>query len=417
MSFLPLMVRLRERLARIWREDAGTIAIKFALAFPALALIAVGAIDLSEVHASKTRLQDIADNAALAGAAQLRLATNMSVAVERASAYVDGHLKDWPQAPQVTQSIQVVTIDGQNALEVVLDAHRDSFFGSMLPPGGWNFSAEARAVTLARSPLCVLVTGDEGERVLNVRDSGRINAPACMVHSNRDIIVDGGSVSAADVQAVTDARGTISPLPGVDAASVPDPFADAEFTPSHVCSGATLPAMLQTGVLRLSPGVHCGGVTITGNAELLLEPGEHWFSGGIIDIRGMGRLTGQDVALMFAPDARFEFRGQATVDLEGRRTGPYAGFVVVSAPSNTQHFLISADNVRRLLGVIYIPRAQLVVEGRRNVAEDSAWTVIVARQLRLNGSPSLIINADYGYSAVPVPEGVGPSGGSTQLVE
>ncbi len=417
MSFHPFMVRLCERLSRLCREDAGTIAIKFALAFPALALIAVGAIDLSEVHASKTRLQDIADNAALAGAAQLRLATNISAAVERASAYVDGHLQDWSQAPQVTQRIQVVTIDGQNALEVVLEAHRDSFFGSMLPPGGWNFSAEARAVTLARSPLCVLVTGDDGERVLNVRDSGRINAPACMVHSNRDIIVDGGSVSAADVQAVTDARGTISPLPGVDAASVPDPFADAEFSPSHVCSGATLPAMLQTGVLRLSPGVHCGGVTITGDAELLLEPGEHWFSGGIIDIRGRGRLTGQDVALMFAPDARFEFRGQATVDLEGRRTGPYAGFVVVSAPSNTQDFLISADNVRRLLGVIYIPRAQLVVEGRRNVAEDSAWTVIVARQLRLNGSPSLIINADYGYSTVPVPEGVGPSGGSTQLVE
>ena len=251
-----------------------------------------------------------------------------------------------------------------------------------------------------------------------MRDSGRINAPGCMVHSNRDIIVDGGSISAADVQAVTNARGTIIPVPGVDAASVPDPFADADLTPPHGCSGATLPGMVQSGVVRLSPGVHCGGIAmVVGNAELLLEPGEHWFSGGIIDIRGMGRLTGQDVALMFAPDARFEFRGQATVDLEGRRTGPYAGFVVVSAPSNTQDFLISADNVRRLLGVIYIPRAQLVVEGQRNVAEDSAWTVIVARQLRLNGSPSLIINANYSYSDVPVPEGVGPSGGSTQLVE
>jgi hypothetical protein len=417
MNLHPFMVRLRKRVVLIWRADAGSIAIKFALAFPALALIAVGAIDLSEVHASKTRLQDIADNAALAGAAQLRLATNMSAAVERASAYVDGHLHDWPQSPQVTQRIQVVTIDGQNALEVVLDAHRDSFFGSMLPPGGWNFSAEARAVTLARAPLCVLVTGDHGERVLNVRDSGRINAPGCMVHSNRDVIVDGGSISAADVQAVTNARGTIIPAPGVDAAPVPDPFVDADLTPPHACSGTTLPGMVQAGVVRLSPGVHCGDIAILGNAELVLEPGEHWFSGGIIDIRGMGRLTGRDVALMFAPDARFEFRGQATVDLEGRRTGPYAGFVVVSAPSNTQHFLISADNVRRLLGVIYIPRARLVVEGQRNIAQDSAWTVIVARQLRLNGSPSLIINANYGYSDVPVPEGVGPSGGSTQLVE
>ncbi|MEH6664451.1 MAG: TadE/TadG family type IV pilus assembly protein [Brevundimonas sp.] len=417
MSLHPFTARVRRRLARVCRENGGTIAIKFAMAFPVLALVSVGAIDLSEVHASRTRLQDIADNAALAGASQLRLATNISAAVERAAAHVEGHLQEWPQAPQVTPRIQVITIDGQNALEVVLDAHRDSFFGSMLPPGGWNFSAEARAVTLARAPLCVLVTGDHGERLLNVQDSGRINAPGCMVHSNRDIIVDGGSVSAADVQAVTDARGTITPAPGLDAASVSDPFDDADFTPPHACSGATLPPMVQSGVVHLAPGVHCGDIAIVGDAELVLEPGEHWFSGGVVDIRGQGRLTGEDVALMFDPNARFEFRGQATVDLEGRRTGPYAGFVVVSAPANDEDFLISADNVRTLLGVIYIPNARLVVEGRKNVAEDSAWTVIVARRLRLNGSPSLIINAGYGFSTVPVPEGVGPSGGSTQLVE
>ncbi|MFN4295498.1 MAG: TadE/TadG family type IV pilus assembly protein [Brevundimonas sp.] len=417
MTDRPVLNGLRQGLALIWRSEAGTIAIKFALAFPVLAVVAVGAIDLSEVQSSKTRLQDIADNAALAGAAQLRLATNLSAAVERASAYVDGHLQDWTHAPEVTQRVQVITIDGQNALEVVLDAHRDSFFGSMLPPGGWHFSAEARAVTLARAPLCVLITGDRGERVMNVRDYGRISAPACMIHSNRDIIVDGGSVSAAEVQAVTDARGTITPLPGVDAASVPDPFADSDFTPPHACSGAALPGMVQSGVLRLSPGVHCGDIAIVGDAVLVLEPGEHWFSGGVVDIRGQGRLIGNDVALMFAPNARFEFRGQATVDLEGRRTGPYAGFAVVSAPANIEEFLISADNVRRLLGVIYIPNAQLVVEGRRTVAQDSAWTVIVARQLRLNGSPSLIINAGYGFGNVPVPEGVGPSGGSTQLIE
>lgn len=417
MSSLSWMKRLRARTRPLVQDDGGTIAIKFALAFPALALVAVGAIDLSEVHASKVRLQDIADNAALAGAAQLRLATNLSAAVERASAFVDGHLSDWPQSPAVTRRIEVITIDGQYAVEVVLDGHRQSFFGSMLPPGGWNFTAESRAVTLARAPLCVLVTGDGGARVLNVRDFGRINAPNCMVHSNRDVIVDGGSISAADVQAVTDARGTITPVPGVDAAPVADPFADADFTMPHACSGATLPSEVQSGSLRLSPGVHCGGVVVAGSAELILEPGEHWFSGGLVDIRGNARLSGQDTVMLFAPDARFQFLGQATVDLEGRRSGPYAGFVVISAHADSQDFVISADNVRRLLGVIYTPRARLVVEGRRNVAQDSAWTVIVARQLQLTGSPSLIINANYGYSNVPVPEGVGPSGGSTRLLD
>jgi hypothetical protein len=50
-----------------------------------------------------------------------------------------------------------------------------------------------------------------------------------------------------------------------------------------------------------------------------------------------------------------------------------------------------------------------VVSGQGNeVADESAWTVILAKSLQLTGSARLVVNAEYGASPVPVPKGVGP---------
>ena len=105
------------------------------------------------------------------------------------------------------------------------------------------------------------------------------------------------------------------------------------------------------------------------------------------------------------------------VNLTGRKRGQYAGIVMGSTRVNTQDFIISADHVRTLLGVIYVPAARLIVEGYQPVAQDSAWTVIVARSMLMKGSPSLIINANYQGASVPVPEGVGPRANRSRLVE
>jgi hypothetical protein len=49
------------------------------------------------------------------------------------------------------------------------------------------------------------------------------------------------------------------------------------------------------------------------------------------------------------------------------------------------------------------------------VADQSAYTVIVARQLQLSASPNLVMNAMYTSTDVPVPEGVGPNGSAIAL--
>src|SRR5690606_9970859 len=193
-------------------------------------MMGAGAFDLTQVQASRIRLQDIADSAALAAANDLSLATDGSNATERARAHVDTHLSEWgDQAPKVEAVYEVLDIEGQRAIKVRLNGHRPSFFASLLPPGGWHFGAQSTATTMGRVPLCVLVSGDKGNQLLYVKDTSRLNAPACLVHSNRDIDVEGAaSVSAASTQAVTSARGFITPTANTGAASISDPFVNLD---------------------------------------------------------------------------------------------------------------------------------------------------------------------------------------------
>lgn len=396
-------------------DDKGVIALKFALAAPAVILLGVGAIDLSNVQSSKSRLQDVADAAALAGAWELGLAIDDGAAIARAEDFVKGQVSEWAEAPTIVSDITVEETRAQRIIRVKLNGHRPSFFGSMLPPGGWRFNAEAGATTVGLVPLCVLVSGDAGSKVLNVKDRARLSAPACLVHSNRDIAVEGGSLSASMTQAVTSASGMINPTPGTGAAAIDDPFAQMVLVPPTNCGGSAK-IDKKSGIIRIPPGVHCGGIKVSGSAQLILEPGEHWFKTGALDVTENATLRGNDVVLFFDKASKFQFQDQALVTLEGRRTGAYAGIVMAATRNNTEDFVISSDNVDSLLGVIYVPNAVLIVDGSQDVARDSAWTVIVAESVQLKGSPSLIINANYTGSAVPVPQGVGPRAGGSSLV-
>ena len=55
-------------------------------------------------------------------------------------------------------------------------------------------------------------------------------------------------------------------------------------------------------------------------------------------------------------------------------------------------------------------------EGNK-VADQSPWTVIVAKSIKMTGSPNLVLNSRYDDSGVPVPGGVGPNNGMVSLTE
>lgn len=407
---------------RLKRDDRGAIALKFALIAPAAITLGVGAIDLLSVHTAQSRLQALADASALAGAPSLGLARDGTVAKARASDFIAFERSQWAGAPAFTSELSVVDVEGQRGLKVELFARRPSFFGNLLPPGGWRFRAEAIASTLNQVPLCVLATGISEARTIQVKDRGRVNAPACMVHSNRDVSVDGqGLILAAMTQAVGKARGAITPNPGTGAPAIEDPLVtlDLDQTKKGYCSGKDVEkgkVKVTEGIHYVSAGEHCGGIDASGTARIILQSGDHFMLGGHLTIKDSARLEGRDVAIFFDRKSKFDFRDQAIISLDGRKSGPYAGLVMGGTRDNVEDFVISADHVENLLGVIYVPSARLIVEGKANVARDSAWTVIVAEGIQLRGSPQLFMNANYAASDVPVPSGVGPRTGGAKLV-
>jgi hypothetical protein len=409
--------RVQEMMQGLLRETRGSIALNFALAVPAVAMLSVGAIDLLAVMSAKTRLQDIADAAALAAAPTLGLAADEATALGRAEAFVEAQLSQWAGAPTVEAEYEVIEQDDQRAIQVKLEGHRISFFANMLPPGGWRFEALATAVSVGKTPLCVLGTGTTG-LMIDVLGSSRIMAPDCGIHSNAQIKVEGtAQIEGRKIQSrLTAIGGGMTPTPGQGAAAIVDPFVSMTFPSLDGCPftgyGQSNPMKFEDGgTYYFEPGIHCRPIQIGYNTRVILRPGDHFFRKNLV-LQGRARLEGEDVFLFFDHGSDPNFSGQFTqVNLVGRKSGPYAGMVMATVGGGQPNIILPGEKVERLLGVVYVRNGFLQVSGNGVAAEESAWTVIVAKQVLSNGTARIRINADYDGSDVPVPNGVGPNAG------
>lgn len=395
------------------RNRKGALAINFALIFVPLSVLACGAIDMASVLNDRQRMQRVADSTALDAAAQLVLSDTSGVA-SRADAFAKSQLQSISDRVSLTSSA-VISEDGRS-VTVAIDGHRGSFFANMLPPGGWHLTAKATAASMGSTPLCILDTGaGKGPADSMIMDDGSlITAPGCLVHSDSDIRVMKSARLKADVtQAVGAATGAIDPAALTGAVAIADPFASMPIDiPRRVLICNPLDLLYDLGVTILTKGVHCGNITVAKNAVVQLQPGDHYFAKGKLTLQEGATLKGSDVALIFDKDSHLDFKDSASIELEGRKTGTFAGFVIATTRANKGEFHISSNNARKLLGTIYVPSATLAIEGTgASVADQSAWTVVVADAIHLKGSPNLVINSNYAGASVPVPAGVGRNRG------
>lgn len=415
------MIGISMWVRKLFHDRRGSIAVKFALAVPVIALLSAGSIDLMAVSASKSRLQSIADNAALAGARSLTLAADDILAEQRAESFVEGEMSQWSGAPTYAATYDVTDAKDGRRLTVTLNGHRPSFFSSLLPPGGWHFSADATASPVGQTPLCAIGTGNGANQyAISTIHSSRLTAPECMVHSNSNILAtDAISIRASAVQTVRGVTGSgISPAAGQGAVPIEDPFASMVFPSLNACKtqnpnpGQGNPIVYEDNKTHyLAPGLHCFPIQVKNVTTLILQPGVHLFYKDF-SLIGTARLRGEDVFLFFDHGSDPRFTGPwISIDLIGRKSGTYAGMVMATIAGNSPDISIPGGKVKRLLGVVYARRGFLRVDGNGAAAEDSDWTVVVANEIRLQGDAALKINADYENSDVPVPAGVGPNGG------
>ncbi len=392
----------------------------FALSMMILAVLVCGGIEMADLVSERNKLRGVADSTALWGAASLSM-TGEDGLEERAKAFAEGQLAKTALRMSTTVETEIVPMgadpnDEPPGLKVVIRGRRDSFFGGLFPPGGFKVGVSSTAQSVTKVPLCILAHGDS--QAVRVKETSNVLAPGCLVHSNEDIRVDAGAkVEAGLAQAVSSVSGPIDPDGNAGAKSISDPFKDLDI-PAKSCNGLPEPTLLQSvGVLTLSPGTHCADIDVFKYATLRLAAGEHYFVDADIVLREDSTLQADDVVMVFDRKSKIDFKERSKVNLTGRKSGVFAGFLLVATRDNTQNFTISSDNVDELLGTIYVPEGRLVVEGQQDVARDSAWTVIVAKQVELKGDPTLVMNTDYNIGGVPVPSGVGAKSMNTRLVQ
>lgn len=394
-------------------SSTGNVAVIAALSFVPLAIaVSIGA-ELSAVNGERSRMQAAADAAALS--------------IAREASVAGAELRDISAIAQTQGVAQLggfeqratVTFTASRSLTgaVVVDglAVRPSFFGDLLPPGGFRISVRSVAEAVDQQPLCVI--GDDataGGTAISGRNTSAIRAGRCLVHANSNFTLTNSATVQAGAVRVTGVASGAGFTPAADAGALrlEDPFRSRVISPPVACASVPNGGSQShaSGTVRLTPGVHRTEYNMSGTAVLALDPGEHWFCSSI-RMRGQSRIEGEDVALFMMGGTQFSARENTSVSLSGRRTGDWAGFVLVASRGTYGNTDIASSNVDRLLGTVYLPMSRLVVSANGDVAEGSQWSVVVARNINLTNAAQLVINSDYAGSPVPVPTGVGDRAG------
>lgn len=395
----------------------GNVAIIVAAVLPLLAVCAAGGCELAFLMADRSKMQDAADAAALSSAGQLAFGSEAAV-LARAKTHAE--VLTGPIARRATLIITADTLkqDGASVgVRVSIDSTRPSFFGNLLPPGGFKTRVSASAMGMGKANLCVFGTSESVRDSVNV-ERGAVTATGCVVHSNSDVRVNAGStVAAATVQAAGAVTGAGAPNSRDGAETIEDPFRTLMTQPPvwGACTGSNNLKMDQEGQQQwLQAGVHCGHIDLDKNAVLKLNPGVHYFRNKL-QMKDRSRLEAPGGAtLVFGPSFDLEVdSSNVRWNLYGHKGGTgqagdaFAGFTLVLDRLRSRELKIPAVVAERLEGVVYAPNARLIIDGAANAAEDSAWTVLVGKELRLTNNANVVLNTDYASSTVPLPNGVG----------
>jgi len=424
------------------QSTRGNITIITALVLPVCVMMAGGAIDLVRSTTQKTDLQRIADAAALAGAGRLSLAgANAAEISSYVLSEIDRQIEASPHEGNFTRDVDVSL--EENTVTTFVEQKTAALFLSHLLSD--NIRVESEAVMRGQIKLCALALSDNGDAAVNLQGNSSLEANECSLFSNSksptgitadmstsltaDFICTAGGYSGDD--------GNFSVEVTTDCPPYKDPFADNPPTPGYgACDfndhqvGAvklsptemelTVNAidLLKFNKYELDPGIYCGGIEIFDLVDLALNPGIYIIKDGPLSIGNRAIITGAGVSFYFMGDgAVLDIGRDAALDLSAPVNGQMAGILFMDDPSvapGRTHSIRSA-NARDLLGTFYFPEAKLSVNTDWPVADQSAYTIIVAEEIELLGQPSLYLNSDYAATNVPVPAGVGPIGGTTIL--
>lgn len=425
----PAMTNVRQHISGFTGETSGVIAIKFALMVPILTFAMAATIDYSALVSQKHDVQNIADIGALAGAKELSFSDANRDNVEAVVAAVAQQYAAAQEISFDSGAIDVKAVVTDEPLQVTVTVKKDpqTFFKNLIPYQTQTITATSVAEIIGSPNVCVLALDPSGNGALSLEHHANVLGRDCSVFSNSThtnaINAKNSSKLTADFICSRGGKsggpGNFSPDPMTDCPGFDDPLSSrpAPEVPDH-CDYTDL--VIDYEARALVPGTYCGGITITNTSEVTLDAGTYVIKDGKLIVEGGSELSGLNVGFYFTgDDAGVNFRDDSIISLEAQTNGLMAGLLFFSdrAQSPDALYEIMSKDARVLLGTIYLPNGELRVGADGPVADQSAYTAVVARKMRLYGGPQLVLNTNYDQTDVPVPEGIRGTGQPIKLVQ
>ncbi|MEM9705669.1 MAG: TadE/TadG family type IV pilus assembly protein [Pseudomonadota bacterium] len=381
-------------LRRDRHSQRGNIPILFAFVSTILLAMTGGAIDYARVVSTKATMQEALDAAVLVGAS-----VDPSGAEGAATAFFSEALvKSGPiVSPANITPTLTAQPDGSFTGAASTTIHTD--FLRFVGLRDMSVAADSRAIRgeLIEQPGaqdgCVFFT-DPRNQGLEVKGGGEFSAD-CTIHlrSKKAILVrNNGSLEAGGIctkGSIKNQGGTLTPGSSTPGCTVNwDPF-DGMKEPAEAKGGCTHggPITVNNGQSQtFNPGVYCGLVRIKKNATVSLSPGIYAFRGGLT-IDKDGELKGEDVLLVLSKSINtYTFNGK--LDIEGLRTGDYAGFVIFHEDfnGNSNKFAISSHASFKADGVIYLPNTRIDLAAHAN--ELATRSILVTDRISIGNNSS-----------------------------
>lgn len=403
--------RLRGLLERCFVNEAGSLAVSFALAsFGILCSVGI-AVDYVNWQRMQTHLQSAADVASLAAVQQLRGSDWTSVAVEYiVSDYVTANTANL-QNVKVTS----VTVDTKSkSVTVSLQVPGQRTFTSIFQATDATIVANSTAtLKVSGQPLCVLALNPTAAPSISLSGGSSWIAPDCRIQSNsaanNSVNLSGNSsitsIGNCFVGGVNQGLTHITPRPDASCTAVPDPFASVQ---KPVITGCDYTNLNLNTPSTLSPGTYCGGLRLA-NVEFNFNPGTYIIKDGTFVTSGAAGLVGNGVTFFLTgTNAGVTWSGGGTYNLSATTSGPLAGFVIYIDPNSSgmtkSH--ISGGGNTTYVGAMYFPKQQLIISGTGSTTDPSPFTALVADTFLYSGTSTLSVGVDPTKTSVPVPSGL-----------
>jgi Flp pilus assembly protein TadG len=417
---------IKKRSLRRRNIRRGSIVVLVAACLIVIMAFVAIAIDGGVLVEQRRKSQATADAAALAAATDLfnKYPVNKgfdaqvtATAAAQSIAAANGYANDETTSIVTTRTSPQTYLGGpyrgqmlpKGYAEVTVQYNQNRYFSSILGTG--TIPVQARSVARGKwEPTYV------GILVLDLHASGALRATgggagtvtggaAVIVNSDAidAAITTGGSILTATDFAITGGTSGGGFVGEVTTGALPQPD-PLRNLPQPKSSDYVLrsngPSHFSNGNKTLSPGVYSGGITISGQANVYMQPGIYYMDGGGFSMTGQGNLTAFGVMIYNDPKGSSDSisisgSNGGSVTLTPPTSGLYQGLTLFQNRTAPHDMNISGNGGFYVTGTFYTANSLMNVTGNGAAKIGSQY---ISRLLDINGSGGLLI--DYNPDTV-----------------